>query len=441
MYHVKLDGVRENVARAEAVKKLSILFRATSEQVEIMLEIPAYVLKNELTEDVALQYKAAIDAAGGICQVELESDQQHTSKFSANNYSESTKDSESALKHSTQKVQGGKSTNTSLVAKIIKVFGVAILIIVVVYLADIVKDKLHSEDIISSPNLKRANVVAEVEKEKEKEKEKTTTVQFDARKLVGGWKCGHDSEIAYFSDNTFVLHPPGDENTYLLIAGNYHLDGQLFSTTSRMDRFLKSPHPILLKGWQLSVRNDDSPPVVFEYKLLELSDRKIESQIIRAIKWDGKVIVARPDARIRVCEKSDEVYNQFEVFRYQIPSQLLPKYEITEVPSVPVSANKLPETVSNNEVTPEFEGPSFDCKKAKSVGEKLICNDPELSKIDKELAEIYREEKSKSQDSKAFKKQTENAWKWRESNCFDKVCLLKWYAERKETLLGFGVAQ
>ena len=36
------------------------------------------------------------------------------------------------------------------------------------------------------------------------------------------------------------------------------------------------------------------------------------------------------------------------------------------------------------------EGPSFDCRKANTCVETLICNDKELSGLDKEMSEAYR---------------------------------------------------
>lgn len=79
---------------------------------------------------------------------------------------------------------------------------------------------------------------------------------------------------------------------------------------------------------------------------------------------------------------------------------------------------------------------SFDCKKAKSNSEVLICSDAALSKLDYELAEIYRRAKAKALDAQEFKKQTVAAWQWRETNCRDnKECLVTWYAERKAVLL------
>jgi len=78
---------------------------------------------------------------------------------------------------------------------------------------------------------------------------------------------------------------------------------------------------------------------------------------------------------------------------------------------------------------------SFDCSKAASLPEMTICNDAELSRLDDELSLIYQRAKSKAPNQKAFKQQTQAAWKWRETNCKTKECLVTWYAQRKTTLL------
>lgn len=83
----------------------------------------------------------------------------------------------------------------------------------------------------------------------------------------------------------------------------------------------------------------------------------------------------------------------------------------------------------NNSATP-----SFDCNNAKSESELLICSDQELSNLDSDLAVMYQIAKSKAIDSKAFKENTKAAWKWRESACRDKECLVNWYAERNMVL-------
>lgn len=79
--------------------------------------------------------------------------------------------------------------------------------------------------------------------------------------------------------------------------------------------------------------------------------------------------------------------------------------------------------------------PSFDCSKASSANEKLICSDAELSTLDAELGAIYQQAKGKAADPAAFKKSTVEAWKWREAHCQNKQCLVDWYAQRKESLL------
>jgi uncharacterized protein YecT (DUF1311 family) len=81
---------------------------------------------------------------------------------------------------------------------------------------------------------------------------------------------------------------------------------------------------------------------------------------------------------------------------------------------------------SSNQISP-----SFDCSKAKSTSEKLICSDSQLAKEDNQLSELYKSAKLKAKDPAAFKAMTTAAWKEREANCFDKACLLKWYAGRK----------
>jgi len=77
---------------------------------------------------------------------------------------------------------------------------------------------------------------------------------------------------------------------------------------------------------------------------------------------------------------------------------------------------------------------SFDCKKARSDAEKLICSDPELSARDDELSQLYHRAKAAAADRKAFNAQNLRQWKLRESSCHDKACLQAWYADRKAQL-------
>ena len=76
--------------------------------------------------------------------------------------------------------------------------------------------------------------------------------------------------------------------------------------------------------------------------------------------------------------------------------------------------------------------PSFDCAKAKSTAEKLICSDNQLATQDNELIEIYKLAQEKIGDSSEFKSEAAAARAQREQSCFDKACLLNWYSSRKD---------
>lgn len=77
---------------------------------------------------------------------------------------------------------------------------------------------------------------------------------------------------------------------------------------------------------------------------------------------------------------------------------------------------------------------SFDCSKAKSKSELLICSDPGLSSLDDELADLYRRAKATTSDPERFKTVSSFEWKWREQNCRDANCLYQWYEKRKQQL-------
>lgn len=84
---------------------------------------------------------------------------------------------------------------------------------------------------------------------------------------------------------------------------------------------------------------------------------------------------------------------------------------------------------------------SFDCAKAKSRAEILVCSDSELSSLDDDLAKIYSQAKSLAASPAEFKAQGEREWKKRETTCIDKQCLLTWYSQRRNQLLSVINAQ
>lgn len=74
--------------------------------------------------------------------------------------------------------------------------------------------------------------------------------------------------------------------------------------------------------------------------------------------------------------------------------------------------------------------PSFDCGKARSVSEKIICSDADLAAKDNDLFELYKRAKIKTNNSVAFVSSNKESWLYRERNCQDKTCLMNWYNER-----------
>lgn len=100
------------------------------------------------------------------------------------------------------------------------------------------------------------------------------------------------------------------------------------------------------------------------------------------------------------------------------------------------------------------DGPSFDCAKASSTSEKLICGNGDLAALDRELAEFYARAKQRAEQwefigdggetaAEWFETNRAEEWSWREENCTDADCLLRWYAKRKALLRllaesGFG---
>jgi hypothetical protein len=79
--------------------------------------------------------------------------------------------------------------------------------------------------------------------------------------------------------------------------------------------------------------------------------------------------------------------------------------------------------------------PSFDCRKARSVSEKMICSDAELARLDCELGPLYARAKRAASDRVAFQRQQEREWRMREALCRDRECMLRWYAQRRQQLM------
>lgn len=80
-------------------------------------------------------------------------------------------------------------------------------------------------------------------------------------------------------------------------------------------------------------------------------------------------------------------------------------------------------------------GPSFDCTKARSVPETMICSDAALARLDRELGRVYARAKTVAVDGAAFRRQNSEEWRRREATCRDRECLLRWYGNRYDQLM------
>ncbi|MFM0009198.1 DUF4236 domain-containing protein [Paraburkholderia sediminicola] len=81
-----------------------------------------------------------------------------------------------------------------------------------------------------------------------------------------------------------------------------------------------------------------------------------------------------------------------------------------------------------------FQQTSFDCSKAHSDAEHIICSDAELASDDVQLAAIYAKAKTVADDPVAFKERTRVQWNYREQHCHDRECLARWYIDQKVAL-------
>lgn len=78
---------------------------------------------------------------------------------------------------------------------------------------------------------------------------------------------------------------------------------------------------------------------------------------------------------------------------------------------------------------------SFDCGKARSASEKMICSDAELFQLNHEVGRVYVRAKNATSNRAAFQQQNDLEASRRESICRDRGCLLRWYAYRRDQLM------
>lgn len=77
---------------------------------------------------------------------------------------------------------------------------------------------------------------------------------------------------------------------------------------------------------------------------------------------------------------------------------------------------------------------SFDCTKAKSKNQKLICKNPELARLDLELSSLLKQAKASVTDVNALNQRIKRQWNYREKTCKDVACLMQWFMYEKNIL-------
>ena len=89
-------------------------------------------------------------------------------------------------------------------------------------------------------------------------------------------------------------------------------------------------------------------------------------------------------------------------------------------------------------ISPAYPGePSYDCKKAATKIEKMICADAELSKLDQELAVVYKTAMQDTQQSSLILK-TQKQWFKQRNRCVDAACVKQAYLKRLQKLKSFN---
>jgi len=82
---------------------------------------------------------------------------------------------------------------------------------------------------------------------------------------------------------------------------------------------------------------------------------------------------------------------------------------------------------------------SFDCAKASTKVEKMICADPELSKLDEDLSATYSKALKESSDAATLKQQ-QREWMKGRNGCADAQCVKRSYEQRLSSLSGSGAS-
>ncbi|WP_176380723.1 hypothetical protein [Paraburkholderia youngii] len=190
-----------------------------------------------------------------------------------------------------------------------------------------------------------------------------------------------------------------------------------------------------------STENEETIPPVGSGLTLDRSQiRYCLSQRIRMEAWKGQ-LNENPQTSADAFNASVDFYNaRCSNYRYRTGDLESVRTEVQlnraaltqQGLSMAASANA---SVPVQQNTPAIKT-SFDCAKARSDAERLICNDAELAAADVDLAKLFAQAKAAATDQDAFKERARVQWNYRESSCHDRDCLVQWYANQRQWLTG-----
>jgi uncharacterized protein len=187
-----------------------------------------------------------------------------------------------------------------------------------------------------------------------------------------------------------------------------------------------------------SSNEEATPPVGTGQVLNRPQIRYCLSERIRMEAWQGQ-LNANPQASVDAFNASVNDYNaRCSNYSYRNGDLESVRTEVESNRAALAQQGMSRATSANASASVEQNIPaittSFDCTKARSDAEHLICNDAQLAAADVDLANLFASAKAAAADQIAFKEHTREQWNYREQNCHDRDCLLQWYAAQRQWL-------
>ena len=106
----------------------------------------------------------------------------------------------------------------------------------------------------------------------------------------------------------------------------------------------------------------------------------------------------------------------------------------TTVPVAATTSDTSTTSQQSQDANAPLQQTSFDCSKAGSIPQYLICHDSDLAASDRSLADLVQKARTAAQDQAAFSDRLRKQWNFREKNCKDKACLTSWYSYESDAM-------